>query len=573
MDDSQEGAAEMRTSSEILAGKIAAAKARHRAFALATGAGRAMACFWGVLLVAALLDWRLDLPRGVRIAILLADGAAALYLLVRRGVLPAARGMDDETVALAVERQQPRFGTRLIAAVQLARPGALRSGESTAVVDALLQETEAAAGAVDFRLAIPAAAARRAAMAAAIILAAGLILFLLGGTHSRPLLARQLGAAIPWPSQTQVEVTSGSFLVALGDGATLRARASGRKPDSGVAQITFASGRRQTVTLSRVSDSDYTGALENVPEPFTYSGRLNDSASDAYSVDAQPRPMVTSLACTQVFPAYTGIGETRRDPADLLLLAGSKLRLRIAVNRDLKAGSRIEFAGRGTGAVPAAIGLQADPAAPRTWLAEFQPGAELTGFSIRLIDTLGLESHSEPTYPIRLTNDRAPTLRVTRPELRQLLATADATCTINFSAEDDFGLAALSLRYRVDDQSEVTVPLPLPPGQKEAKVEFAWRLRTLTPPPGHPSLEGSVLDFHIEARDINPAGTGTAASEHYQIRIVSKADKQSELIARMAASFAGIQELGDRQSKAAADLRAAALEPPPAAQTQPGGDK
>jgi hypothetical protein len=576
MVDSEASAAQMKPMNQPLARKIAAAQARYRAVALGTGAGRAAVLLCAFLVAVALVDWRMDLSRAARVVLALAAAAAAIYVLLRYGLFPAVRGLDEESVALAVERMDGRFGTRLIAAVQLARPGAVAAGESTAVVAEMLQETETAAAEVDFRRAINASAARRAALWAGILVAAGVSLYIAGGEHSRPLLLRALGAAEPWPSRTRVQVTSGSFLVAIGDPATLTARAGGYRPNSGIARIVTASGRRQSITLSRISDDQYAGTLQNVAEPFSYSIQLYDNVSGVSKVDAQPRPVVTSLACTQIYPAYTGVGDAHRELADLFLLSGSRLQLRITVNRPLRSGaSRLLFFGRPNAAastpLPAPLILQPDPKNDRVWNAEFQPTAEISGFSIHLVDQAGLESRNEPVFPVHLTSDAAPTIRMIRPQLQQALATADAVCSIAFAAEDDYGLAGVSLRYRIDQEPEVTVPFSLPPRSKELHQEYAWHLSALAPPPGHPSIEGSVLDFYIEAHDNNPASPGIATSEHYQIRVVSKAEKQAELIARMAASFAGIQELSDEETKAAADLRAASLPPAPASQTQPGG--
>src|SRR5260370_37485548 len=49
-----------------------------------------------------------------------------------------------------VEKARPEFRSRLIAAIQLTRPGALPPGASAALVDAMIEETEAMAAPLDF---------------------------------------------------------------------------------------------------------------------------------------------------------------------------------------------------------------------------------------------------------------------------------------------------------------------------------------------------------------------------------------------------------------------------------------
>src|SRR5215217_7781364 len=128
--------------SAILLSKISGV--RQKRVAVAGGTGLTAALCAAVVLLAAgmLLDWWLDLPRHWRIALLVVDGLVVVATLVWLTLVPVYLSPDDEEVALAVEDAEPSFGTRLIAAVQFARPGAVPAGASMALVRAMIAQTE-----------------------------------------------------------------------------------------------------------------------------------------------------------------------------------------------------------------------------------------------------------------------------------------------------------------------------------------------------------------------------------------------------------------------------------------------
>ena len=66
--------------------------------------------------------------------------------------------------------------------------------------------------------------------------------------------------------------------------------------------------------------------------------RLNDATSPTFHVTAWPLPAVVSMECEQAFPPYTKLPPVRRPLADLRILAGSQLRLKIKANSRIKSG-------------------------------------------------------------------------------------------------------------------------------------------------------------------------------------------------------------------------------------------
>lgn len=87
--------------------------------------------------------------------LLLAETAAIGWMAWQFVIVPLARQPDDDMVALIVEKARPEFRSRLISSLQLTLPGAIPAGAAPVMVRALVTETEAMAGPMDFNAIIP----------------------------------------------------------------------------------------------------------------------------------------------------------------------------------------------------------------------------------------------------------------------------------------------------------------------------------------------------------------------------------------------------------------------------------
>ena len=89
-----------------------------------------------------LLDFYLNLPFTVRAALLAVTLGTAGFALLSSVFGPLLYGPDDDRIALQVEDAEPAFRTRLIAAIQLARPNAIPYGGSLALANATIAQAE-----------------------------------------------------------------------------------------------------------------------------------------------------------------------------------------------------------------------------------------------------------------------------------------------------------------------------------------------------------------------------------------------------------------------------------------------
>lgn len=544
-------APEQRTAvppSALLAGKLAAV--RSKKVGVETGSGVAM-LLGGLVLALGIgmaADWFLDLPWAVRLLLFLGYLAGAGHVIWHRILIPFLRQPDDDDIALLVERGNSPFGTRLIAALQLTRPGALQSGEAPALVRALVSETERLAEPVDFTAVICTRQLRRLVGWAVVIIGIGGVVFWKGEEVSRDLLSRAfLSREVEVPRKTRIGQTSGDLRIARGDNVNLFALAKGVVPERAKLVLKFTSGRTQEFLLdgSQTNRAHFAQAMENVQDTFDYTFHIGDGKSRSARVEAVERPGIAKLDATQIYPEYTGLGTVRRSLGDLTLLVGSKLNLTLTPTKEVAKGAVLVTSS--TNAAPITLPLLVNPKNAREVQVSIPITSEaLTGFSIHLEDKYGFRSKDDAVYRLEVLPDRAPVVRITYPERKEDLITQRATVLIGFEAVDDFAVKQLFLRYTVDGGEEKGIELTLETPSRALRRRYDWKVGALNPKPP----EGATLEYWIEARDNNNVtGPGIGTSEHFTAKVVSDAEKRADLLNRVGDSIGAIGEAANDQEK------------------------
>lgn len=563
--------------SQLLLTKISSVRAKHSAVALGTGVAMAVAALVVGLALGMLLDWWLDLPRLIRTAFLAVDIALFIVIIVSQIFIPIFTSPDDDQIALRVEDANPVFRTRLIASIQLSRPQAIPAGASQSLVRAMVMQAEVLADRIDFSQVIPTDRLTKLSIVATLVFFSGLTAFVYGrrDSVSADLLARAFLSNTPVPRKTRIDIANGNFKMGRGDTATLVARTRGVIPAAGTVDIRFESGRKQTFALDVGKDdkTSFSRTLENVQDSFEYRMNLGDNTTQWYRADVLVPPVVTHLECQQVYPAYTRLGTVGRSLGDLSILSGSRLILKVTTNNPIlpeapgkRPANHVHLVNPGNlPDVPLAI----DPKDPRQLTADVPIPPKTSGFSIHLKDTNGLESRDPAVYRVDLVPDKEPTVHIVYPERKEELVTRIAMLELGFDASDDFGIAKLSLKYKIDDGDVQAIPLgiakPNDPQPKSLHNRYQWAISKLTPrSTTQPTLEGSNIEYWLEAEDNNNVtGPGIGESEHYSARVVSEAEKRAEILARLGASIEDVQRGVDDQEKLHKDLGDLILERKP----------
>jgi len=522
-----------------------------------------------LLALAMFIDWIADLPWGLRLVSLAAQLGVFGCILLRFVFLPILHPPDNDDLALMVEKGRSIFRSRLIAAVQLTQPGGIPPGASAAMVDAMVEETEAIAAPLDFNAIVSTDKLKKLGALAITVLVLGGGALLSGGTVTRDLLKRVFLSTTPVPRKTRITVLEGNKIVGRGDSVRLEAWVKGVVPNSGKVEVKYRGRRPQEFNLERDrgNKQHFGRTIDNVQDSFTYTFYLNDGQSPLYEIRAIPRPTIASIECDQEYPAYTRLKPARRSLGDLSLLAGSRLSLKAVATKPLKAAA-LKFVGAQVSlriplpsAVPPFLSLREVPldviplelATPnRTALSGIfvVPPKGLAGFSILLLDAEGMESRDSAIYRVDTIPDKAPSVRITYPDRKEELITRQATLPVAFEASDDFQITKLRLRFKVDtldDGAEKTVDLDLE-GQNPQRLKrrHEWNIGALRPL----LPEGSKIEYWIEAQDNNDAtGPGIGSSEHQFAKVVSEAEKRADLLNRAGDYLGSINDVASDEEK------------------------
>jgi hypothetical protein len=546
--------------SALLGGKILRLRQKHVSTAALTGVAMAVGVGIELLALAMFFDWWLDWPWALRLASLLVQLTVFTFIVLRFIVAPLVHQPDDDDLALLVEKAQPEFRSRLIASIQLARPHAIPPGQSAALAEAMIEQAEAVAAPMDFNTVVPADKLKKLGTVAGAVAFLGAVGLVWGRPDTSDLLKRAFLSNIPVPRKTRVIVPEGNRIIGRGDGVRLEAYVRGIIPGAGRVEVKYRGRRLLSFPLEQNKDNraHFGRTIENVQDSFTYVMYLGDGRSEPFEIKTIPRPTVSTIQCEQEFPAYTQLKPVRRSLGDLALLAGSVLKLKITATKPIQA-ALIKVVGR-----EQEIPLQVDAANPRELSGQLAiPTNGMNGFSIQMLDTENMESRDSAVYRIDLLPDKVPVVRVTYPDRKEELITRQATLLIGFEASDDFAIAGLWLKYKVDslDNAEAkTVELDLAEQRpRSLKRRYEWKIGALNPL----LKEGSLIEYWIEAQDNNDTtGPGLGSSDHQFAKVVSEAEKRADLLNRAGDYLGSISDVATDQEKLNKTLGAIILEKP-----------
>ncbi|MBM3847953.1 MAG: hypothetical protein FJ405_16915, partial [Verrucomicrobia bacterium] len=297
-----------------LSAKLAALRLHH--LLVESGKGICLSIIVCLELLALLMfvDWWVDFPWGLRLALLLGQFALFNALLYHYAFRYLLRPPSDEDLALRVERSHPELHSRLISSVQFSRADALPRGASVSFAESTIGQTESLTASMDFRSIVPTDSLRNLGLIAFAVLLLMLGSFYASRAVSWDLLRRAFLSQVAVPRKTRIAAITGNFTAGRGDTVRIEATAVGIIPATGQLLMSAKDQRNQEFPMEVSSDNSgrFSRSLDKVQEDFSYQVRLNDSLSPVYQVRVIPRPTVNELECEYHPPAYTGLRSARR---------------------------------------------------------------------------------------------------------------------------------------------------------------------------------------------------------------------------------------------------------------------
>lgn len=509
-------------------------------------------------------------------AILLATFAAVVLRTLRQRLWqPLSVPLDDEEMALAVERRVPEVKQALISSLQFDRE--LQAGapgiESPALKAAVVADLRQRLASIPFDAAIDQARVRRYWLDIV-----GASVFFVGwavvdaaslGTWA----ARNLALAnIDWPRYTALRLPAGApaeVRLPQGDALTVRVDVVGPVPDQVFVDYAFAEGERGSEMMSRTGDREFTWTIEAVLADMRLAIQGGDSLPLPLTVAVVERPRIDDLAVQVTFPSYM--------ERDKFLLPPTEGELR------LPKGAVLSIAGKSQKRLTEAFVLLGNE--QKVALACGQDGVSFAGdfaptssglLVIDVVDQDRLGAGTPPKLVLRIGDDRPPALEFRLRGVGSSL-TAHARIPGTLKAKDDFGLREVAASFRAADDAppeKGDKPRPeVPWASAAATYETAlersalrhettamvdlrqWNKVEREDEPTNPIRPGMLFSLRFSAKDnFGPGEPHEGFTETMSFRIVTRERLTEELRRRQVEQRQELQRIADEENRALLEL-------------------
>jgi hypothetical protein len=518
--------------------KLRSLRARLRAFFLIDGLTRLAAVTVAVLSVSIFFDWLTSpsLPQFMRWTLLLCGLAIIGFVAWRRLISPLRVKLEEDDMAIAVERANPALNDRLISTVQLARVESRPDfGASREMVRELVSETSAATAAMDFRRALDARALRAQLIAGGTAVVFALALTTLSPNSVLTGLARYFApfSGVEWQARTRLTVGNVPLLTAKGETLKLEVRQDGferyrgtilyRYPDLG------EKWERQRVLAG--DDGVLRAEIRNLVGSLEFYATAGDGRSRVHRVEVVERPGVKQVTLRYNYPAYTGLEAELGQPGHGNARAVIGTRVRVGARFNQKVTSALLIDPHGV-SHPMTI----DTAAGGDFgVGEFEVTKNghyriaLESEHLRT-DASGEKrrftfANATPArYAVRAEADRPPDVRVEYPGT-DIDVKAQAVIPLRALVRDDFGVASTRIVYGISNlPGEKTITLSSGNfGKPAVGLTHRWDLAPLNLKPG------TAVSYRVLARDFRPEpGPNQGSSEVFHLRVTSGEDFDGE---------------------------------------------
>jgi len=439
-------------------------------------------------------------------------------------------------------------------------------------------------------------------------LASGDVVVALNGTgvESYDTFTANLAALEPG-SEAQIEVLRGGKrlavtrpvavqipeAVAKGDDLRIDIRVRGREAERLELVTQFEDKTRERRELSPLAPQRFRKSYENVTQPFSFYVRSStyDVQTPVYTVNVVQRPRIELYDFALSYPAYTGKKDETIAQPDLRVPVGTQVHYLVVSNKALEQAKLVfeyehlvedpetkrtrrqvaresgpppvrlesltaeQREGEFAAIVAAAKARELDTAdyAKRVWVGSF-PIDRSTKFRYTLRSEEGYRSGAKPVvFSVQAVQDRAPVVSIPVPGRRKQV-TPQAKVELKVTARDDYGIAALELRFQPEIPGETapaetrTELTEFQIGAEDVEIPFTLNLADLRLRPGE------TLKYRAVAFDDNVIPEKRASeSRTYELVIVKREDLERILQDRLTGLKERL-ESAERDQQAAKEL-------------------
>ena len=444
------------------------------------------------------------------------------FVLVSLSWLIYRTRYSDRMLASRVDRREGSIRREMLSAHELSSEAADTPGLHEFLVTRSVESATRLLEDLPARVVLPLRSLCRQAFVLVGIVAA--VALLLGGAHrvSRVIFSRILDptADIPPYSALVFNVEPSRPQVLYGGNVDLSVRVSGAKLREPVRLMTKLRSDVREATCFQRSENHYSQRMEGVVEPLAFCFASGRARSQWHLVEVLLEPQISAAHAVITPPEYT-----KRQPQSLPVgaegisaLGGADIALRLTSNRPLSRGIiRLSSPAGDPEAVLHEGELDGMDTIRFSWNTESSCDIEVTLFDIRgTTNRVPYRIHQE------LLPDEPPEVTFTEPS-SYALVTPSAKVKLAGYAEDDILLRNVELvsalvGYR--DRAKTLGPLAPEP---RVELDRTLDLAALGAQPGQ------VMEFYLEATDVNPSLAGIGASEIVRLQVISEEEYAENL--------------------------------------------
>jgi hypothetical protein len=455
---------ERRAEEALIQSTLGRLRRRIRWYVLLEGVGLTLAfvalAFWTSLG----LDRFAELPREVRIILLVALAAGVLLLVAQSIIARLFRTISDRSLAALLERRFRTFGDSLLTSVESGtRPP--RAEELDTMIEPARHRAALEASRVRLSEVFNSGPLGRAIFFA-VLLVASIVVFAVGAPRDMRIWSQRwlLLDDTPWPKRVALEVLEPSGLASHGiikvaresePEVVVRARLNTDEfPEATypqIVQVRYRSRDTFTRNMDLIGEpsaeyQDYSFKFAPLSESVNFDLIGDDGRVSNLRIQVVDRPVIKRIVLDCEYPAYTGlIGASLDVSRSMNLPRGTFVRLRASTNKPLEA-ARVSFAteeGETTAAQSVAVSDDG-----RTLSTEFLLMENMRVF-FELDDRDGISSAKPEVLVLTAVKDEPPQVAV-RPNGVSITVTSRARVPMVGTLKDDFGFDSARFDYDVE---------------------------------------------------------------------------------------------------------------------------
>ncbi|MDP6114567.1 MAG: DUF4175 family protein, partial [Planctomycetota bacterium] len=459
--------------------KLQRLRTRLRISLAVAGIGRLFMLTLAYFAMTFVLDWWFHLTGSTRLFMLLTGVACIGFTLFRHLVQPLTLPLNQDNLALLIEKHFPELKESLISAVQFKREDA--SG-SEPLVQRVLEQVEEKAAHIDVARIIS------IKKPVEFVALAGLLLTIcifqaVSNPHLVSIWASRMVnpySTAKWPRKTQLNLGLERVTkIARGDDLHIEISVERGNPAKLMVEYESGQGTKGVRRIKKNSNGQFKAFFPRLSEKMKVRAKGGDDITDWHTIEVVERPRVTRINVEVEYPQYTGQEKDvlPEGQGNVHAVAGSKLK--ISAQTDMPVQNAAIAVENGNPAQLAIIDSQ-------ELQGEIVLRPEFLSYRVE-VQTVDKIGNANPlTFKLRVVPDRAPIVKIQDLESEQEYA-ANGELPLQYLAKDDFGIKAVSLKWQIpatagtaeEDRGGESPLLEQVEKKKEIRSEHTWQLEAL----------------------------------------------------------------------------------------------